>query len=498
MKCFVTLGIEQDSSEDEIKLAFRKRLAALRKPHDDTKLRELITAREEALRLTRQPPSTLPRASSLQLLNDDRRALIQYQEAATQFTRSTKTLLSRRITPVLRIRTFAAILAILAGAIGALSNERINPLLRTMFASEYEVKQHIIDDQIDKGIQRLELELNIANSDYEKLLPRITDISNIRKFELLSRLSRTWYRNSLLYGNEQMERLNELDSSNNQSELNHKDFRDTACRYVPDESANPSHWVREANQYCNTYSRFVNQSTFIWPSIASTILLGIRPVDVSWIVGVDVRDLSAQLEKVSTKFESIIMEIQYSSVMHDGLYGYYRTNLELTILAWLYEVRDSLEKPATEAIQGRKRWTDLVSVTSLSLSGVLTLLIPILLLIAARRTRQIEWLIENLEDRTIVYRLIECVFGLESNSSGWEASNGPNMVKNWMEGDSLNEELMTTEFESIRSAVNLNLDAVSFHRLLTASALKCGCLLQRYEKQDGRISLRYFVTTPES
>ena len=140
MNWFHDLGIDRNAPEEAIANAFRERLRELGTPPDETQLRRLLDARDQAMASNTQNLPTIANSRSLQLAINARRDLIQYQDISSQFDRTKKALLSERITPLLRLKTLAVVLSILSAATAALSFDKINPYLEILLQSEFRSK----------------------------------------------------------------------------------------------------------------------------------------------------------------------------------------------------------------------------------------------------------------------------------------------------------------------------------------------------------------------
>ena len=508
MEPFKILGVNENASEKEISEAFRKRASELAASPDETQLRELIDAREQALSST---PSNLPKVQttkSLAVADYPNRDIIPHQDFAAQFDRSTKALFSKRITPLTRLKSLATVLTLLSAVSAALSFDKFNPLLETVLQTELETRQRVADDAIGRTIEQLESELSIANLEYDKLQSMLDGKSNLRKFATLLRLAVTKDRLHLIYGAAEVKLMRGVPAPKTVSLVSLKRLVRDACistgsrKVFGDDS-----YVWAANHRCGDHHGSWVAERPEWPLDLSVILTGVRPGIEGRSGGVPGLVLSKQhpterlpglLRQTERGFDRLFRGIASTTTLGVMVPAFFEANLGLAKLSWLYEFKNALDGPTEKAIQDRKRITTLVSVGSLGLSIFFATSIPLLWLVINRRNRQIEWLMENLEDQAVVYGVLGDIFGLGIHARGWLARDGPGMVEEWLKGANSQNGDVSSELRTIRRVVGSNLDPVRFHRMLTSRGLSIGFLKQQYVRFEGDVAVRYIIVVPET
>ena len=487
MNCFQILGVNESASKEEITHAFREQLAALGIPPDDDKLRELLEARDEALNFTTSV-LPVPTSNPLQTENEHHRALIQYQESETSFDRSKKALVSRRITPLARLKTLATILSILSGALAAISYEKFNPFLEEFFQSEIELKHQVVHETARRALERLELGLKVTNENYEQVKSLLDGLSDSQRFETISQLAIVSNRAYLVFGNARVDQ--------NAQAIHFQDFYWAVCKAGrKPESRSPDPATQNTYRFCMEYMDAARdgEPVILSGSIVE-ILLGVRPDELVDLEHVFVQDLPSVLRSSEEAFVRKFAFIRSVRDATQNLLTFFKINRELAYLNWLYSISRAWEEPVDTARNKRRRFAILLCRTSAGISGLFALVVPLLFFLISRRNRQIEWLVENLEDRYFIYCMIGSVFGARKPGENWLSSDGAGMVEEWMKTGFLANEMILGGWESVRSVVRSNFDAVSFHRLLVAGAMKCGILEQRIEHHDDGISVRYIIS----
>lgn len=495
---YETLGIEQTSSIDDINKAFREQVAALGVPPDETQLRELIDARQQGRNSSSSSLPTATGINPLQPADRQSRDLIQHQEMISSFDRTKDAMVSDRITPLLRLKSYAKILSIVSALLAAFSFEKINPYIESMLQSEYEIKLQIITDKNNEVFDGIELEILLTNPEYNELKPNLDNVSISRKFEALHRIADTEAGIHLIFGTEELDQLQELVIGPADSKLNHDIFGRSVCDRIPvNEDIRSNYTVGRAHDICKEHSGPWGEPTSTrWAVTALNMLMGVRPNGVKELEYVDSYEMPLELITLDREFEKIFSEIGSEIGMHSPSTTFLRKGLEFSKLAWLDEFRRKLEGPATKAISNRKFLTNSISALSIVVSALCASAIPVLIYLIYRRNRQIEWLVENLEDRSFVYFLIRSIFGIHMQGNFWLASEGPNIVESWIRNDLSVHAREHHNLSEFRSILKSNLDSVRFHRLFVSSAIKAGCVSQGFQHIEGDMELCYSMEFP--
>ena len=345
----------------------------------------------------------------------------------------------------------------------------------------------------------------IMNSGYSELKPQLSGMSELTKFETIHAITTHLNQLHLIYDRDDVGLLKKLDTIEDNQSTDFKDYEEvvnTSCQKTGTGVYEETDiFVAFSRRYCRRFIQFkednIMYSPYSFSVLLSGILIGIRPLEIAGIERVNIRAIREKLQNIEREFSLIFRDVRRALPSRGGLQSFIVVNHNLAVLSWLYSFGRTLERPIEEAVQNRGDVTSFVRIVSSVFSLFFALAIPFLLLLIFRRRHRIEWLIDNLEDPSIVYALIKKIFGTSSYANGWLARDGPSIVDEWLTTISSEGDQHMNEIMAIRSMVNSNWDAVRFHRILTSSAMKSGWLEQRYEEIGDDILLRYLVVGPE-
>ena len=462
---------------------------------------ELLDARDEALKAGSSNLPTAVGDNALLLAREQSLASVRHQDAVAAFDRSTSALVSARTTALVRLRTMAAILSVVAAAVAALSYERLNPYLETFLRSGIEAEQLALEAALQEALEELELELTLRNTAYNELASRLDGLVGSRRVRALAHLATRTNSVHLVYGGNWGGSLPIPTTQDDTAYQTALSFFQLICGPLQGkESSGPlAWWWFEPPASCEHWSDSLggfDRAHLLLPM--STLLLDVqaRYLNENWPIPFG--QVADRLPRARTAFGEAIRELEVKMGGEGAWTTIFAISANLAYARWVDQLATTLEIPVARAVRNREQWAANVSVTSISVSAVLAAAIPLLVLLISRRTQQIKWLTENLEDRAVVYALLGRIFGVRTQGHSWLSSDGPDILEEWLNHDPWADHDKASGLDAIRRGVRSNMDAVQFHRLLTSSGLKSGCLEERFEHSDDGVTTRYIVSIPQA